>query len=162
MDMRQGVLLIKLLGVITILRNLSFIILLIVSPSLVAAESLCSLPTVLPEGADDLRMTENNFTFDKAKHSVSWLENDIWKVIRSKKTTSELLMFTEQFGIPLPNSVSTVKGTLYKQRALLELKNLEIMKLKKATTEKVNAAQKRFNTAKYEFCKLLEKAKYVD
>lgn len=144
------------------MRNLSIIILLIVSPSLIAAESLCPPLSALPDGADDLRMSESNFSFEKANNSISWLENDIWEVIRSKKTTSELLMYTEQFGIPLPNSISTVKGTLYKQRALLELKNLEIMKLKKDTPENINIAQKRFDIAQREFCKLLENAEYVD
>ena len=144
------------------MRNLCLIVLLIASPYLTAAESLCPPPSSLPEGADDLRMNENDFSFERAKNSVKWLEKDIWKIIRSKKTTSELLMYTEQFGIPLPNSVSRVKGTLYKQRALLEQKNLEILKLKKATPKEINETQKRFNIAKQEFCKLLEKAEYVD
>lgn len=143
------------------MRNLFLIILLIASPHL-RAENICSPSSSLPEGADDLRMNENDFSFSKAKNSVKWLEKDIWKVIKSKKTTNQLLMSTEQFGIPLPNSVSRVKGTLYKQKALLENKNLEILKLKKATPKEIKAAQKRFNLAKQEFCKLLERSEYVD
>ena len=126
------------------------------------AEKLCPLPATLPEGADDLRMNENDFSFQRAKNSVRWLEEDIWQVIESKKTTEQLLMSTEQFGIPLPNSVSRVKGTLYKQRALLEKNNLEILKLKEAATKEIKIAQKRFNIAKQEFCKLLEMTDYVD
>ena len=143
------------------MRKLYLIILLIISPHL-AAENICPPSNSLPEGADDLRMNENDFSFKRSISSVEWLENDIWNVIESKKTTEQLLMSTEQFGIPLPNSVSRVKGTLYKQRALIEQKNLEILKLKKATPKEIKNAQKRFNIAKQEFCKLLEKAEYVD
>lgn len=126
------------------------------------AEKLCPPPIALPEGADDLRMNENDFSFERAKNSVKWLEEDIWQVIESKKTTDQLLMSTEQFGIPLPNSVSRVKGTLYKQRVLIEQKNLEILKLKNAGPKEIKKAHNRFNKAKHEFCKLLEKAEYVD
>jgi len=132
------------------------------SPYLMAAEKLCPPPSSLPEGADDLRMNENDFLFSKAKNSIMWLEVDIWEVIRSKKTTDQLLDSTEQFGIPLPNSVSRVKGVLYKQKALIEQKNLEILQLKKATPKEIKKAKERFDIAKQEFCSILEKAEYVD
>lgn len=76
------------------------------------ATDLCAEQSPLPEEVEYLRMHKSDFTFERAKRSVRWLEEDIWKVIRSNKTTQELLMSTEQFGIPLPNSVRIVKGTL--------------------------------------------------
>lgn len=131
-----------------------------------SAQNLCPPPKALPEGVDDLRMVEGDFTFSKAIESLRWLEKDVWDVIREHKTTEELMMSTERFGIPFPNSVSSIKGVLLRQQALLERERLEIarLRLKAGSGSKadVEAAQKRFENSRREFCKFLEKAKWVD
>ena len=82
-----------------------------------SAQNLCPPPKPLPEGVDDLRMVEGDFTFSKAIESLRWLEKDVWDVIREHKTTEELMMSTARFGIPFPNSVSRIKGVLLHKRS---------------------------------------------
>jgi hypothetical protein len=136
------------------------------APILASAQTFCPAPKPLPGGADDLRMVEGDFTFSKAIESLRWLEKDVWDVIREHKTIEELLHNTEQFGIPFPNSVSRIKGVLLRQQALLELERLEIARLRlkvgSGSKADIEAAQKRFENARREFCKFLEKARWVD
>ena len=113
-----------------------------------------------------MRRVEGDFTFSKAIESIRWLEIDVWDVIREHKTTEELMMSTGRFGIPFPNSVSRIKGVLLRQHALLEWERFEMAKLKlkagSGSKAEVGAAQKRFENARREFCKFLEKAEWVD
>ena len=91
---------------------LALTVVILLAPILASAQTLCPPPKPFPEGVDDLRMVEGDFTFSKAVESLRWLEKDVWDVIREHKTTGELMMSTEKFGIPFPNSVSTIKGVL--------------------------------------------------
>jgi hypothetical protein len=145
---------------------LALAVVILFAPTVAPAQNFCPPLKPLPEGVDDLRMVEADFTFSKAIESLRWLEKDVWDVIREHKTTEELLHDTEQFGIPFPNSVSRTKGVLLRQQALLERERLEIarMRLKAGSGSKadVEAAQKRFENARREFCKFLEKVKWVD
>lgn len=145
---------------------LALAVVILLTPILASAQTLCPRPKPLPKGVDDLRMVEGDFTFSKAIGSLRWLEKDVWDVIREHKTTQELMMSTESFGIPFPNSVSIIKGALLRQQALLERERLEIarLRLKKGSGRKgdVETAQKRFEDARKEFCKFLEEAKWVD
>ena len=149
-----------------IIRWLIILLFIIPIPTIAFAQQLCFTPKHLTPGQDDLRMREEDFSISKANESVHWLEKDSWVVIRKHKTTEELLGDTEQFGIPFPDSVSTVKGALLRQQALIEKQQLEIeeLKLKGGSGSKVNVseAQKRFDKARKEFCNFLEKAKFVD
>jgi hypothetical protein len=141
-------------------------VVLLLAPILASAQNSCPPPKPLPEGVNDLRMVEGDFTISKAIESLRWLEKDVWDVIREHKTTEELLHNTEQFGIPFPNSVSRIKGVLLRQQALLDRERLEIARLRlnagSGSKADVEAAQKRFENARREFCKFLEKAKWVD
>lgn len=145
---------------------LALAIVILFAPILASAQNLCSPPKPLSEGVDDLRMVEGDFSFSKAIESLRWLEKDVWDVIREHKTTEELMMSTEKFGIPFPNSVSTIKGVLLRQQALLERERLEISRLRlkvgSGSRADVEAAKERFENARREFCKFLEKAKWVD
>jgi hypothetical protein len=111
-------------------------------------------------------MREEEFSISNADGSLHWLEKDSWGVIRKHTTTEKLLGDTEQFGIPFINSVSTVKGVLLRQQALLEKQQLEIEKRKlkgsSGSQAGVSEAQRRFDEAKKEFCNFLKKAKFVD
>lgn len=135
-------------------------------PILASAQNMCPPHKPLPKGYDHLRMVEGDFTIPKALESLQWLEKDIWDVISKHKTTEELLHDTEQFGIPLPNSVSRIKGALLYQQAMLERERIEIAKLRLGTGSgskaDLEAAEKRFEDARREFCKFLEKAEFVD
>jgi len=145
---------------------LALALIILFAPIFVSAQNLCPAPKPLQEGADNLRMAEGDFTFSKAIESLRWLEEDVWDVIRQHKTTEELLHNTEQFGIPFPNGVSRIKGVLLRQQALLERERLEIARLRlkagPGSKADVEAAQKRFENARREFCKFLEKARWVD
>jgi hypothetical protein len=59
-----------------------------------------------------------------------------------------------------------VKGTILHQQALLERERLEvaILRFKEGSGSKadIEAARKRFENATRDFCKFLEKAKWVD
>ncbi len=144
---------------------LIFIVLLV--PSLTWSQELCPPPkSASPDQAPELKMNDSDFSVPEAMSSLDWLENESWNVIKRFKTTRELLNCTECFGIPFPNSVSKVKGTLLKQTALLERERLVVskFKLKDGSGKKndVDAAQKRFDKARKEYCMFLEKAEYVD
>ena len=142
------------------------VVLILLASTLAFGQDLCPSRKPLPEGVDDLRMVDGDFTFSKAGESICWLEDDVWNVFRDHKTTEELLRSTERFGIPFPNSVCTVKGTILRQQALLERERLEVAKLKLKTGSgskaNVAAAERRFEIARREFCRFLEKAKWVD
>ena len=145
---------------------LALTVVILFAPILASAQNLCPPPKPLPEGVDDLRMVEGDFTFSKAIESLRWLEKDVWDVIREHRTTEQLMMSTEKFGIPFPNSVSRIKGVLLRQQALLERERLEIARLRlkagSGSEAYVGAAQKRFENARRQFCKFLEKAESVD
>jgi hypothetical protein len=148
------------------LKLLCLAILLSFVPIYALGQDLCPPPKPLPEGADDLRMAEGDFTFQKAHESLRWLEKDVWDVIRQHKTTEELMRSTERFGIPFSNNLSITKGVLLRQQALLEQEKYEIARLRLKTGSgskaDVEAAHKRFEDARREFCKFLEKAEWVD
>lgn len=149
---------IKLFAITTIIFSLS--------PLTTSAQDICPPSKPLPPGTDDLRMSESSFTFSKATDSINWLEIDIWRELKLKKTTKEMLMSTEQVVIPLANSVSIVKGALYRQKALLALEKLEVVKLKvavgQATTQDIDTANNQAEEARNVFCIFLETAEYVD
>ena len=130
------------------------------------AQSLCPVtPPLVPE-APEFQITEGDFTENRALSSLNWLENDVWALLKEHKTTNELRMNTEGFGIPYPNSLKIVRGTFLRQRALLMQALLEIERYKHkagTTTKKmVEDAERQFVTAREEFCVFLRSAEYVD
>ena len=136
-------------------------------PSITSSQDLCPPPkAVSPDQAPELMMKDSDFTVPKAMKSLDWLENESWNVIKSFKTTNELLSCTECFGIPFPNSITRVKGTLLKQTALLERERLEVAKLKlkvgSGNQSDVASAQERFDRARKDYCTFMKKAEYVD
>lgn len=143
------------------------IFLLFLVPSLAWSQELCpSTKSLTPDQAPELKMSDKDFTMPEAMRSLDWLENKSWDVIKRFKTTRELLDCTECFGIPFPNSVAKVKGTLLRQTALLERERLEVAKLKlkngSGNNDDVAAAQKRFEKTRKDYCTFTEKAEYVD
>lgn len=147
------------------MRSLLITLLMIGSVS-TYAQNICAPANTVDENQDDLTMNESQFNFDNALRSIDWLENDIWSVLKSKKTIDELFNSTEQFGIPLPNSVSIIKGTLYKQQALLKLEQVKLLELKvkngQATAEELDYTKKQAEKATTKFCELLSESYYVD
>lgn len=139
----------------------------LLAPSLTWSQDLCPPRKELsPNQAPELMMNDSDFTVPKAMNSLDWLENESWNVIKRFKTTTELLHCTECFGIPFPNSVTRVKGTLLKQTALLERERLALAKLKLKTgsgnKDDVTAAQERFDKARKDYCSFMDNAEYVD
>ena len=130
------------------------------------AQSLCATGSPSASEAPELQMTEATFTEKAALESLNWLENDFWVVLKRHKTTNELLMNTEGFGIPYPNSVKIAKGTLLRLRALLMQSRLDNERLKLTarlgSAKEVRAAQAQFTAARREFCGFMRNAKYVD
>jgi hypothetical protein len=148
------------------LRAYLFLIILLI-PSLSWSQDLCPPRKALsPDQAPELLMNDGDFTMPKAMNSLDWLENESWNVIKRLKTTNELLDCTECFGIPFPNSVTRVRGTLLRQTALLERERLEVAKLKlkfgSGSKSDVASAQERFVKARRDYCTFMEKAEYVD
>jgi len=143
------------------------ILLVLLVPSVTCSQDLCPPPkAVSPDQAPELMMNDSDFTVPKAMNSLDWLENEFWDVIKRFKTTNELLSCTECFGIPFPNSVTRVKGTLLKQTALLERERLEVAKIKltvgSGNKSDVATAQERFDKARKDYCTFMDKAKYID
>jgi hypothetical protein len=155
------------LGGNSMLLKAYLILFVLIVPSVTWSQELCPPPkAVSPEQAPELMMNDSDFTVPEAMNSLDWLENKSWDVIKRFKTTNELLNCTECFGIPFPNSVTKVKGTLLKQTALLERERLEVAKLKlkagSGNKSDVAAAQERFDRARKDYCAFMEKAEYVD
>ena len=144
---------------------LIFIVLIV--PSITWSQDLCPSPkAVAPDQAPELMMNDSDFTVPKAMNSLDWLENKSWDVIKRLKKINEFLNCTECFGIPFPNSVTRVKGTLLKQTALLEHERLEVAKLKlqagSGNKSDLTAAQERFDKARNDYCTFMAKSEYVD
>jgi len=148
------------------MRLLISLIFIFSSSVIVASENLCPPLEPLAGGADDYRMTENDYSLKSSQWSIEWLEDDIWKVIKSNEKTQELLHSAEQFSIPLSNSVSSMKGTIYKLNAQLQQKNFELIKLKALSSsvrkEQVFLAKKQYEDAKDAFCKFILNEENVD
>ncbi len=129
------------------------------------AEPVSSTKPLPKDQAPELRMTEADFTAAKGLDAVEWLEKDVWEVIKQSKTTEELVGNTERFGIPFPNSVTIAKGTILRQRALIERELLVIAKSKlkagTGTEAAVAAAERRYAAARKAFCTFLAKARWL-
>lgn len=131
------------------------------------SQELCPLLKNGPHGsAPELKVKESDLSLSYAMESIDWLEKDAWEVIKKFKTTNELLSCTECFGIPFPNAVATIKGTIMRQEALLQLERLEISKLKlksgSGNSKDVEAAQLRFDKAKKVYCEFLDASELAD
>jgi hypothetical protein len=151
----------------SIVVRIALITFAVLAPAFATAQNLCPPRKPLPEDqAPELQMTESDFTAEKGIQAAEWLEKDVWEVIKQSKTTEELLGNTEGFGIPFPNTVTVAKGTILRQRALLERQLLEIARLKlnagTGTEAAVAAAQRRYTAARKAFCSFLDKAEWVD
>ena len=150
------------------MRYLLFTILLLSSSLANSSETICPPLEPLPGGADDYRMTENDFSFKDSQWAIKWLEDDIWKVIKSKGSDKalKLLHSSEQFSIPLSSSVSTIKGLIYKLNAQILKKNLELVKLKSlsgsSTKKEVEIATLQYKKARNLFCTFLSSEDYAD
>lgn len=144
--------------------NTLLIILLI--PVAGGAENLCSqnLEPVTP-GADELRMHEEEFNFDEAMKSLRFLKGDIYKMLREHKETADV-MDSAGFYVGYPNSLSFVQGTLLKQRALLARAALDGRRAhiqpNADTSVDILRLEKAYEEARTDFCKFLNKARYVD
>jgi hypothetical protein len=146
--------------------RLIVISLLFAAASSVGAQSLCPPQKSVASEAPELQMTERTFTEKAALDSLLWLENDLVPLIKRHKTTDELLNYTEGFGIPYPNSVAIIKGTVLRQRALLAQARLESANLKLksgvGSAKDVELSRWQFAVARKEFCEFLRHAIYVD
>lgn len=94
-------------------------ILLIAPISSIASEMLCPPLPPLPKEADDLRMTEEEFTKERFLSSLAYFENDLPNKLNTSKETKELTN-RSIFWISYRNGLKFIEGYMLKQEALLK------------------------------------------
>lgn len=109
-----------------------------------AQERLCPAPSPLPEGADDLRIHESEFTYSRYLESLDFIQNEFPRRIRTYKEVSEFQYNTELW-LGYYNSLKFIEGYVLKQAALNEV---------------ASHSEKREATDR--FCQFLRNARYVD
>ncbi len=114
--------------------------------------SICPPLPPLPEGVDDLRTKETDFTAQRAASSRSYLQKEVPKDLREKDDTKiKRRLESSEFWISYDNSLRIIEGYLLKQEALLQIAQSRLSK----TTKTRDAAVKRF-------CDFLGSAHFAD
>jgi hypothetical protein len=126
-----------------------------------AAESLCPEPAPLPEGADDLRMSEEEFTLDHARSSVEFLRTEFAARIWGPDAVKDLNAWSGHY-ISYANSLKFIEGALLRQEALLQRLRAEELGAATPGSEEAREAEQATRDAAEKFCNLLESAEYVD
>jgi hypothetical protein len=128
-------------------RSILFIIFVFAfSNSLYAEDLICPPLPPLPEGADDLRMTEADFTRTRFESSLLYFQTSLPTKLKSAETTRELTG-RAVFWVSYRNGLKFIEGYMLKQSALLEL-----------SSEKRGSGK----SAVDEFCSFVKEAKYLD
>jgi hypothetical protein len=97
-------------------------------------------------------MSEGDFSFDKGLEGIHYATEVVYKNLREKKTTEEVLSNTEGFAITFANGQKMAKGALMRERAMS-------VKYKWA----LNLASKdEFEAAKADFCNFVSQSRFVD
>jgi len=111
-----------------------------------ASGSLCTPLPPLPEEADDLRMTEADFTEERFYSSLLYLQNDLPEKLKEAKETKELTG-RAVFWVSYRNGLKFIEGYMLKQTAILE---------------RAAGHQQAKESAVEKFCSFVSGAKYVD
>ena len=126
-----------------------------------AAEPLCTDPAPLPEGADDLRMHEEEFTLDHARNSIEFLRTEFAARIWGPDAVKDFDAWSGHY-ISYANSLKFIEGALLKQEALLQRFRAQELAAAVPDSEEVREAEQAARDAAERFCNLVESAEYVD
>lgn len=127
----------------------------------VAAESLCPRRPPLPEGADELRMQESEFTLPRALKSVEFLRTDFAKRIWGPNAVHDFGAWSGHY-ISYANSLQLIQGALLRQQVLLERARQEYLASVDPRSPRAQQAARSLQDAIQSFCDFLRSAEYVD
>ena len=143
------------------ISTLIFIIGVFVTEHGAASDMLCPKKPALQDGADDLRMHEEDFSFDRAHKSVHFLQTDFAGRIWGTEPVRDFSAWSGHY-ISYANSLMFIEGVLLKQQALLYRARLNELTESDPASFELSELKIKFAEAKNSFCKLLSDAKYVD
>lgn len=129
--------------------------------SVLANESICLNREPLPEGADDFRMQEYEFSLERGLKSVSFLQNDFSKRIWGPEAVNDFSAWSGHY-IGYANSLKLIEGTLLKQQVMIGRLRLKELTNVSPDSGEIDKARTNLERLMKQFCKFLDSSGYVD
>ena len=126
-----------------------------------ASDKLCPNRAPLQEGADDLRMQEDEFTEVRAMESVKFLQTDFSKKIWGANAVKDLSAWSGHY-IGYANSLKIIEGTLLKQQVRLYRTQLNELAMTAPESSEIPNIKNKLGAAINSFCAFIDKVEYVD
>ena len=134
---------------------------LMISHQVFASDKLCPNRAPLQEGADDLRMQEDEFTDVSAMESMKFLQTDFSKRIGGTNAVKGFSAWSGHY-ISYANSLKFIEGTLLKQQVLLYRARLTELSIVTPESSEIPKIKSKLGVAVKSFCTFLDEAEYVD
>jgi len=144
-------------------RDSVFMVLLfvLVGQHTLASDELCPKEVPLQEGADDLRMQEDEFTEEHAMESVKFLQSDFSKRIFGADAVKDFRAWSGHY-ISYHNSLKFIEGALLKHQVLLNRARLKELSVVAPESSEIPQIKDDLEAATENFCSFLSAAEYVD
>ena len=136
-------------------------VLMLGSPLTLAAESFCPNRAPPPEGADDLRMQEDEFNLDHALNSVEFLRTEFAGRIWGPDAVKDFSAWSGHY-ISYANSLKFIEGALLKQEVLLQRALAQKLAATAPGSESAHEAESALGLATEKFCNFVKSAESVD
>jgi hypothetical protein len=109
-------------------------------------------------------MKEAHFSWEEYAEALKYIEHDLPRALEETEKTEDI-RHSESYAIGHPNVVTTIKGYVLRQEALLRRAERDLARergRRGLSKENVSAANAAFEHAKRRSCDFLKNALYVD
>ena len=139
----------------------SIICLSLSSHQILADERICPDRKQLPEGANDLRMQEHEFSVEHALEAVAFLQKDFSKRIWGENAVNDFSSWSGHY-ISYANSLKFIEGALLKQRVIMEQARLKEISDSAPNSKEIAETKANLESLTKQYCEFLASAEYVD